>query len=155
MRYPWHPWYGQPVSVRGIRNRHGLKVLFCVLDEEHEFPVLEVPEWMFDPVVCGRFERAERARVDGRALHELKSLLESATPRPEQAVLEAQHHSKLWGGADAKEIQVESIGVVPSDSTESGGTPRNSPEDDSSLGADAAAARGTERRAPLRSGGEP
>ena len=147
VRYPWHPWYGQSVSVRGIRNRHGLKVFFCVLDEEHEFPVLEVPEWMFDPVVCVRLERAERARVDGWALRELKSELESARSRQEQAVLEAQHHSKLLGGADAKEIQVESIGPVPTNSAESGGTPRSSSEDDSSRSPYAAAARGAERRA--------
>jgi hypothetical protein len=155
VRYPWHPWYGRPVGVRGIRKRHDLKVLFCTACDAHEFPVLEVPEWMFDSVICGRLERAERARVDGRALRERKSLLESATPRREQAVLEAQHHPKLSGGADAKEIQVESTGPVPGDSTEPGGTPGSSSEGDSSLGADAAAARGTERRAPLRSGGEP
>jgi len=141
--------------VRGIRDRHGLKVLFCTLDEEHEFPVLEVPEWMFDPVVCGGLERAERARADGRALQELKCLLESAGPKQEQTVLEPQHHPKLSGGADAKEIQVEPAGAVRSVSTESGSAPRSSSEDDSSLGADISAARGAERRAPWPSGGEP
>jgi hypothetical protein len=76
---------------------------------------LEVPEWMFDPVVCGRLERAESARVNGRALQELKSLLESARPKQEQVVLEPQHHFKLSGGADTKKIQVEPVGPVPSE----------------------------------------
>jgi hypothetical protein len=41
------------VAVRGIRNRHGAEVFFCTTDDECEFPVLEVPQWMFDPIVCG------------------------------------------------------------------------------------------------------
>jgi hypothetical protein len=158
VRYAWHPWYGRLVTVRGIRNRHGLKVLFCTVDDEHEFPVLEVPEWMFDPNVCGRLGQAEKARVDAQALRGLKSLLESSTPRPEPAVLEAQHHPQFSGGADAneaKEVQVEPIRVVPSGSAESGSSPGSSSEDGSSLGTDAASPRGQSRQSSARPGGEP
>ena len=84
VRYPWHPWYGRQVAVRGVRNRHGVKVLFCTVDDVHEFPVLEVSEWMFDPVVCGRLERAEGARADVGALRALQALLESVGPGPSQ-----------------------------------------------------------------------
>ena len=68
---PWRPWSGRRVMARGIRHRHGVKVFFCTADGDREFPVLEVQEWMFDLVVCGRLERGEVAKVDGGALREL------------------------------------------------------------------------------------
>jgi hypothetical protein len=104
VRYPWHPWYRRRVNVWGIRNRHGLKVLFCTLDEEHEFPVLEVPEWIFDPVVCGRLERAERARVDGRAPQELKCLLESAGGPPWRSEALKHPHVTIRDAAQYGEV---------------------------------------------------
>ena len=116
MRYCWHPWYGRRVIVRGIRHRHGVKVFFCTADGEREFPVLEMPEWMFDPVVCGRLERGEVARVNGGALREVQGLLDSVRPAEKEVMLEDQHHSRVAGGADAKQTQVESVRAVPADS---------------------------------------
>jgi len=58
VRYGWHPWQGRQVAVRGVRTRSGLKGLSCTLDDDRGFPVLEIPEWMFDAAVCGRFARA-------------------------------------------------------------------------------------------------
>jgi hypothetical protein len=97
VRYPWHPWYGRRVMVRGIRHRHGAKVFFCTEDGEREFPVLEVPEWMFDPVVCGRLERGEVARVNGGALREVQGLLARVRRAEKEVMLEDQHHSKVAG----------------------------------------------------------
>jgi hypothetical protein len=140
--------------VRGIRNRHSVKVLFCTADGEREFPVLEAPEWMFDPVVCGRLERGEVPRVDCGSLRELQTLLDSVRLAEKEAVLEDQHHFRVVGGADAKEIEVPSVRVVPTDSPDSGGAARGSSEDDSSGGADAAPARRTGWRSPSCPGGE-
>jgi hypothetical protein len=56
--YPWHPWHGQRVLVRGEARRGGIVVLQCVSDELKGFPTLEIPEWMFDSNLCGRMKPA-------------------------------------------------------------------------------------------------
>ena len=155
MRYSWHPWYGRRVIVQGIRHRHGVKVFFCTADGEREFPVLEVPEWMFGPVVCGRPERGEVTRIDGGALREVQALLDSVRPAEKEVMLEDQHHSRVAGGADAKQTKVESVRALPADSPDSGGPPRSPSEDDSPGGADAAPTRRPKRRPPSGPGGEP
>jgi len=154
VRYRWHPWQGRQVAVRGVRIRSGLKVLSCTVDDDRGFPVLEIPEWMFDAVVCERLERAEAARVDIGALRRLRGLLDSIKPAAKEVVLEDQHHSRVQRGADAKKIEVESVRAVPGGSAEPGGAPRISSENDSFVGAPAARARGSRGRWPSRSGGE-
>jgi hypothetical protein len=154
VRYDWHPWQGRQVAVHGVRIRNGMKVLSCALDDDRGFPVLELPEWMFDSVVCGQLERAEAARVNTRALRGLRVLLDSIKPTAKEVVLEDQHHSKVQRGADAKKIEVESVGTVPGGSAEPGGTPRSPSENDSSIGAPAARAHGPKGRSPLQAGGE-
>ena len=71
--------------------------------------MLEIPEWMFDAVVCDRLERAEAAREDIGALCGLRGLLDSIKPAAKEVVLEDQHNSKVQGGADAKKIEVEAV----------------------------------------------
>ena len=107
--YRWHPWQGRRVAVRAIRTRRGAKVLFCLVDDDRGFPVLEIPEWLFDAVVYDRLERAEAARVDIGALCGLRGLPDSIKPAAKEVVLEDQHHSKVQGGADAKKIEVEAV----------------------------------------------
>jgi hypothetical protein len=154
VRYRWHPWQGRQVAVRGVRIRSGRKVLSCTVDDDRGFPVLEIPEWMFDAVVCDRLERAEAARVNTGALRGLRVLLDSIKPTAKEVVLEDQHHSRVQRGADAKKIEVESIRTVPGGSVESGGTPRSLSENDSSVGAPASRAHRQKGRWPSRPGGE-
>ena len=154
VRYCWHPWHGRQVTVQGVRTRHGVRVLSCTVDDDPGFPVLEIPEWMFDAVVCDRLERAEMSRVDTGALRGLRLLLDSIKPAAKEVVLEDQHHSRVRGGADAKKIEVESVRAVPWGSAESGGAPRGPSEDDSSVGAPAARGRRPRRRSPSHAGGE-
>jgi hypothetical protein len=154
VRYRWHPWQGQQVAVRGVRIRSGLKVLSCTVDDDGGFPVLEIPEWMFDAVVCDRLERAEAARVDIGALRGLRVLLDSIKPTAKEVVLEDQHHSRVQRGADAKKIEVKTVRAVPGGPAESGGTSRSPSENDSSVGAPAARARCPRRRPPSHAGGE-
>jgi hypothetical protein len=154
VRYGWHPWQGRQVAVRGVRTRNGLKVLSCTLDDDRGFPVLEIPEWMLDAVVCDRLERADAARVNTGALRGLRVLLDSIEPTAKEVVLEDQHPSRVQRGADAKKIEVESVGTVPGGSAEPGGTARSPSENDSSVGAPAARAHRQKRRWPLQVGGE-
>jgi hypothetical protein len=128
VRYGWHPWQGRQVAVRGVRTRSGLKVLSCTLDDDRGFPVLEIPEWMFDAVVCDRLERAEAARVDIGALRGLRVLLDSIKPTAKEVVLEDQHHSRVQRGADAKKIEVKTVRAVPGGSAGPGGPPRSPSE---------------------------
>jgi hypothetical protein len=54
--------------VRGKALRGGSIVLRCVRDELKGFPILEIPEWMFDSDLCGRMKAGEMPRVDCAAL---------------------------------------------------------------------------------------
>jgi hypothetical protein len=74
--------------VQGVRRLTGLKVLSCTVYDDRGFPVLEIPEWMFDAVVCDRLERAGAGSVNAGALHGLRVLLDSIEPTAEEVVLE-------------------------------------------------------------------
>jgi hypothetical protein len=145
VRYAWHPWHQRRVLVRGARKRYGATVLQCTL-EEHEFPVLELPEWMFDLSVCSYLNIAMAARVDCGSLRALKTLLESFVRADVQAVVEAQHHPFPSGGADARQTERNTDRAIqaapPSSASSSGGQA----EDDPSLGAITAAAPSKTRR---------
>jgi hypothetical protein len=45
------------------------------LDDARGFPVLEIPDWMFDAHVCARMELHDRPLVFCQALRDLKTLL--------------------------------------------------------------------------------
>jgi len=90
------------VLVRGKARRGGSTVLQCVRDELKGFPILEIPEWMFDSNLCGRMKPAEMPRVDCAALLALKYLLSAATACSHQDMVEAQHDSSSSGDADAQ-----------------------------------------------------
>lgn len=100
--YLWHPWHGQRVLVRGAARRGGGIVLRCVRDDLKGFPILEIPEWMFDFNLCGRMKPAQRPRVDCAALLALKHLLSTATGCGQQDMVQAQQDSCSSGDADAQ-----------------------------------------------------
>ena len=145
MRYVWHPWYQRRVLVRGTRKRYGATVLQCSL-EEREFPVLELPEWMFDSGACSHLNIAVAARVSCGSLRALKTLLESFVHADTQAVVEAQHHPFPSGGADARQTDRNSDRAIQAASQSSASSSGGQAEDDSSSGAITAAARSKTRR---------
>jgi hypothetical protein len=142
VRYRWHPWYACQVVVRGIRHRRGVIVLNCRADDDGASPVLEVPEWMFDPRICRRVRQGETATVDCCALRALRTLL--ASRFGVEAEVQTLHHPVIPGGADAKasEVETDTVLVVPAAPTESESARRSSSENRASAGANAAPARG-------------
>lgn len=157
VHYPWHPWYGRQVTVRGGRHRRGTVVVSCTTDDEHGFPVLEVPLWMFDSGVCSRLKGAATARVDCRALRAVKVLLASVSRVEQEPVVQGQHHPVVLGGADAKESEIKrnSVAVIPAAPPESRGTPGSSSEDPAPAGANATRVRRQGLGGRSRPGGEP
>ena len=139
VRYAWHPWYQRRVLVRGTRKRYGATVLQCTL-EEREFPVLELPEWMFDLGTCSYLNIAAAARVNCGSLRALKTLLESVVRADAQAVVEAQHHPFPSGGADAKQTDRNTDRAIQAVPPSSASSSRGQAEDDPSTGAITAAA---------------
>jgi hypothetical protein len=78
-----------------------------VRDELKGFPTLEIPEWMFNSRVCGRMKPAEFPYVDCATLSALKYLLSTATESSELGLIQAQHHSRSSGDADAQAVAVQ------------------------------------------------
>ena len=136
--YRWHPWHGQRVLVRGEARRGGGIVLRCVRDELKGFPILEIPEWMFDSNLCGRMKPAETPRVDCAALLALKHLLSAATECGQQDMVQAQHDSSSSGDADAQAVSAQepSRRVVFSSSEASRVAHRSAAKDGPTLGQD-------------------
>ena len=141
VRYVWHPWYQRRVLVRGTRKRYGATVLQCTL-EEREFPVLELPEWMFDLSACSYLNIAVAARVSCGSLRALKTLLESFVRADAQAVIEAQHHPFPSGGADARQTDRNADRAVQAVPPSSASSSRGQTENDPSTGAIPATAYG-------------
>src|SRR5258708_15042715 len=101
VQYGWGPWYGREVCVQVEARRGGRAVLRCVRDELNRSPALEIPEWMFDPVICGQMRQESLAYVNSVALVALKSLMSAARDPVEPTVIQAQHLSSSSGDADA------------------------------------------------------
>lgn len=93
--------------VRGEARRGGSIVLRCVRDELKGFPILEIPEWMFDSGLCGRMKPAEMPRVDCAAPLARKYLFSAATECSHPGMVEAQHDSSSSGGADAQAVSTQ------------------------------------------------
>jgi hypothetical protein len=95
------------VLVRGDARRGGGAVLQCVWDEFKGFPTLEIPEWMFDSCVSGQMKAVDSPQVHCSALLALKYLLSAATGSSELGVVQAQHHSRSSGDANAQIVAVQ------------------------------------------------
>lgn len=74
--YRWHPWYGHAVWIFTTTERKNAEsVLRCGQEPFDTAGLLEVPQWMLDPVACCRITSATSPAVNGEALRELKRLL--------------------------------------------------------------------------------
>lgn len=128
VRYPFHPWHGRCVLVQAVRLRNGPVVFQCRTDDDRGFPVLEIPQWMFDAAECCRIAVSSRIVVRCEALRHLRVLL-----------AEAQQSSWIPGGADAEVVETErrSAESVPSADPESGVAAGSEPKDRESTSANA------------------
>lgn len=136
VRYPFHPWHGRRVCVQAVRRRNGPLVFQCRTDDDRGFPVLEIPQWMFDAAECCRIAVSSGIVVRCEALRHLRALL-----------AEAQQSSWIPGGADAEVVETErrSAESVPSADPESGVAAGSEPKDREPTSANA---EGTRREIP-------
>jgi hypothetical protein len=74
----------------------------CVLEDDEARP-LEIPQWMFEAVACGRTALSSAPAVTCAALRALSQLLEGAACADEPAKRHAAHltDTDSSGGADA------------------------------------------------------
>ena len=62
--YRWHPWYGHTVwIVTTIERKNAESALRCGQEPFDTAALLEVPQWMFDPVACCRITSATSPAV--------------------------------------------------------------------------------------------
>ena len=132
VRYRFHPWSGQRVFVKAIGIRNGPPLLRCRVDDARGFPVLELPQWMFDVHVCARMELHDRPLVCCQALRDLKALL-----------VALQQSSWSPGGADGSAVETErcSAQFIPDTAPESGVVEGSERENREAVGTHAAGAR--------------
>jgi hypothetical protein len=90
--YPWHPWYGYTVTVRASVIRRDRAIFRCQLEPDAFVKSLEIPQWMFDPVLCAAMCQQEMPVVNGEALLHLKARLAHATVSVGSAVVQHQSH---------------------------------------------------------------
>jgi hypothetical protein len=84
------------------REKNAESVLRCGREPFDTAGLLEVPQWMFDPVACCRIFSATSPAVSCEALRELKHLLAQAPAARQRDMVQAEHHPLLrTGGADA------------------------------------------------------
>ena len=132
VRYAWHPWHERVVAIHQAFTRSGCALFRCSIEENLETRLLEIPQWMFDPATCCRMHLAAVPTVAGKALLDLKTLLQG-TPLPDNGILlQARHRSLLSsGGADAKvsepaeNYSTQTVSSTPPESHLAGAASRN------------------------------
>ena len=77
--YPWHPWFGRVVHVRGVIEKRAGGILHCSMDGGASGRWLELPQWMFDRAACLSMCMEVSPRVDSAALTALKTCLVDAS----------------------------------------------------------------------------
>jgi hypothetical protein len=132
-------------------NRHGQVMLVCRV-EEHRAP-LEIPVWMFDAATCCHCRSASTPRVNIESLTSLTLLLE-ATRMRNDSVIEAQHHSTVSGGSDAKDQQADTISVpaIPVEADRLAGVGECQSQTDASCGQAPAECRRAQRKSIAQTG---
>jgi hypothetical protein len=119
-------------------SKGGHRVCRCGFDDQRNDRSLEVPTWMFEPAACDHLRLAGTPSVDGKALAELKTLLQTALRAD---VLQAQHQSlNTAGGADATvsnpsaTLATDAISSFPATSAISGAPAGHPGQDDPAAG---------------------
>ena len=130
--YPFHPWNGQRGFAQAVGIRNGAPLLRCRLDDARGFPVLEIPDWMFDAHVCARMELHDKPLVCCQALRDLKTLL-----------VDLQQASWSPGGTDGSAVETErgAAKFIPDAAPEPGVAKGSERENCEAAGTHAAGAR--------------
>ena len=134
--YRWHPWTGRPVLVVSTFTRAGRTMLRCRLNDDDPTPPLELPDWMFDRVACGRMNLTTAPFVTLEHLLALRALLRGQSPaaRHPNRVQERYRPINPTGDADANPTPPEARqarSVHPtSAATDLDGTPARDPGQD-------------------------
>ena len=101
--YPWHPWYGRSVLVRGSLTRRDRDVYRCTIEDDASKKSLEVPHWMFDRAVCCGMKLVDAPVLGVCELRSLKALLGHAGVTTRDDLRQDQHClSTPKGDVDAK-----------------------------------------------------
>ena len=90
--YPWHPWYGYAVTIRKALAKRERAMFHCQLEPNEYLKALEIPQWMFDSVICAAMRLRETPVVSGEALLRLKTLLADVAVNRAGAVVQTQSH---------------------------------------------------------------
>jgi hypothetical protein len=90
--YPWHSWFNQAVVIRQARMKRVLAQFCCQLESDERSRPIEIPQWMFDPVICSVMRLQVEPRVHIDALLDLKALFTDAAVYSSSAMLQAQPH---------------------------------------------------------------
>ncbi len=88
--YPWHPWYNHAVVIRQAMVKGNLAIFRGQLEPGERTKSLEIPQWMFDPVICSAIHLQVTPCVGIDALLDLKALFADATVYTDSAVLQAE-----------------------------------------------------------------
>ena len=101
VRYRWHPWFDQPVTIdRAIVRRDRGAVYLCRPTDVTDGKFREVPQWMFDQSACCVMQLRDEPCVSVSALLSLSALLRDATTSDE-FLIDVQHFQSSQGDADA------------------------------------------------------
>jgi hypothetical protein len=89
--------------IFNVVEKNGEIILRCAIDPvEATARVSEMPQWMFDPVICRQIRYSTLPIVDCAALRELKRLLTDKCLAAQLNVVQAEHRPlSFTGGADA------------------------------------------------------
>jgi len=75
MRYPWHPFFGKDMPIKGSIVRDGRLYHRCRLPARCSRESIELPAWMFDEAFCESLFSASIPQVSLEALAALTDLL--------------------------------------------------------------------------------
>jgi hypothetical protein len=93
--------------LRGEARRGGKEILRCVREEQQHAATLEIPKWMFDAGLCSGMKPGTQSSVSLRALIGLRTLLRLSADHIELSVIQEQHLSSDFGGADVDCVSIE------------------------------------------------
>jgi hypothetical protein len=86
--------------IFNVVEKNGEIILRCAIDPlEATARVSEMPQWMFDPVICSQIRYSVLPIVDCEALRELKRLLTDKCLAAQLNVVQAEHRPLSFTGS--------------------------------------------------------
>ena len=159
--YRWHPWFGRVAWIFNVVEKNGEIILRCALEPlEERARISEMPQWMFDPVICRHIRYSVLPIVGCEALRELKRLLTDKSLAAKLDVVQAEHRPlSCTGGADATRSEspsgrsTRSVSALPRDARVGASAGGSAAADSAPAGATAAATPTRIARRGKRTGG--